>query len=137
MKRLEAGEIIADSDEHAGKPSPEPTDILLPQKLRLAPAERPYVVRLVRLLRDNYWASELVRQILEMEAGSRHQLTIKKIQNLLSEFDTIETLAHNAKKKGGRWCNHPILRAIRNDWTEIDDYIDECSIRNLIESAKS
>ena len=99
--------------------------------------ERVYCVRLVSLLRDSYWMAELVRQILDEESRCSRRWTIRSLRELLDNFDTIEALADNAQRLGPNWSNHPILRAIRNEWQEdeITDYIGERGIRRLIESA--
>ena len=98
--------------------------------------ERSYCVRLVRLLRDDYWISELLRQILDQESSSPYCWTLTELKALLDNFDTIEALVKNAKRLGHNWSNHPILRAIREEWGEIEDYKNERSIRELVESAR-
>jgi hypothetical protein len=99
--------------------------------------ERAYAVRLIRLLRDNYWMAELVRQILDQESKTRWNWTIKSLKELLDNFSTIEALADNARRLGNNWSNHPILRAVREQWgdDEIADYQGERRIQRLIESA--
>jgi hypothetical protein len=101
--------------------------------------ERAYCIRLLRLLRDNYWMAELIRQILDKEARSRYQWTIKGLTALLENFGGIEALASNAQRLGCDWSNHPILRAIRAEWgdEEIQDYKGELRVKALIESAHS
>ena len=103
--------------------------------LGCTPDERAWCARLVRLLRDKYWVAEFVRQVLAKEASTRHELTTKYMRGLLDNFDTIETLTSNAKRLGQTWSDHPILRAIRDEWQEIQEYQDERTIRDLIESA--
>ena len=100
--------------------------------------ERAYCVGLVRLLRDDYWMAEFVRQILDKESKSKWQWTIKNANALLDNFDTVETLAGNAQNLGQNWSNHPILRAIRKEWEddEIVDYLSDKRVRGLIESAQ-
>jgi hypothetical protein len=136
ITHLQSGAIIpvgaGDSDAQAAAPS----TLCMPRSIRLSEDERAYVACLVRLLRDNYWVSELVRQILTMESKATHQLTIKKLTALLDDFSTVEALASNARRLGNNWSNHPILRAIREEWPEIESYKDECAIRALVESAK-
>jgi hypothetical protein len=99
--------------------------------------ERVYCVRLISLLRDDYWMAELVRQILDEEARATRRWTIRSLRELLDNFDTIEALADNAQRFGLNWSNHPILRAIRKEWQEdeIGNYVGERGIRRLIESA--
>jgi len=92
-------------------------------------------VRLVRLLRDKYWVAEFVRQVLTKEASADHSLTIKNMSKLLKQFDTIEKLAAKAQYLGEAWSDHPILRAVREEWLDIQDYKGELAIRKLIESA--
>ena len=100
------------------------------------PDERAMCVRLVRLLRDNYWVSELVRQILKKEAETPNLLAVAELRKLLDDFSTIEALADNAQKLGNNWSDHPILRAIRDEWEEINEYKSERAIDRLIKSAR-
>ena len=103
--------------------------------LGCTPEERAWCVRLVRLLRDKYWVTEFVRQVLTKEASADHSLTIKNMSKLLKQFDTIEKLAAKAQCLGEAWSDHPILRAVREEWLDIQDYKGELAIRKLIESA--
>ena len=93
------------------------------------------MARQVRLLRDDYWVSELVRQILTMESQTTNQLTIKQLTELLNNFSTMEALAGNAQTLGANWSDHPILRAIRDEWEEIDEYKSQSAIRRIVDSA--
>ncbi|HEY3455439.1 MAG TPA: hypothetical protein VGK64_12615 [Bryobacteraceae bacterium] len=102
------------------------------------PDERCYCVRLIRLLRDDYWMAELVRQILDKEAQSKYGWGIKDLRKLIDNFDVIEALADNAQRLGHNWSNHPILRAIRQEWggdDEIEKYKSDRRIQRLIDSA--
>ena len=99
--------------------------------------ERAYCVGLVRLLRENYWLTEVVRQILDQEAQSKLNWSIKRLRQLLDNFSTLDTLAANAAKIGNNWSHHPVLKAVRDEFgdREIHDYRSDEKIRLLIESA--
>jgi hypothetical protein len=134
LAALQTGEVVSLPATDAKSVS-ECLAVQLPRTMKISEDERAYVARLVRLLRENYWVAELVRQILDMEARVRHQITIKKIQHLLEEFSTLEGLARNARILGQSWSNHPIMKAIREEWPDVASYKDECEIRRLVESA--
>jgi len=123
MKQEEAGQAETES----------PSDFLA----GCTPDERSYCVRLVRVLRDNYWITTLVTAILDKEATNKNQISMKWLTQLLKDLDNIEQQAYNAQRLGNNWSNHPILRAIRKEWgdQEIAEYQSERRIAELIESA--
>lgn len=97
--------------------------------------ERALCTRVIRLNRENYWLASLMRQILQLDAANRKRVNIEDIRALLNNFDTIDTLATNARKLGPIWSDNPVLKAIRDNWAEIDEYKDSCDLRRIIESA--
>jgi hypothetical protein len=135
IEDLKTGKIAIKHDSAEGPNAPA-MEVKLPRSIRLSADERAQVARLIRLLRDNYWVGELIRQILAMESQTRHQLTIKTIAKLLDNFDTIEALANNARQLGANWSNHPILKAIRDEREDIQDYQNERTIQALVDSAE-
>lgn len=54
------------------------------------PDERSYCVRLVRLLRYNYWVTTLVTAILDKEAQNKHHISMKWMKQLLDDIENIE-----------------------------------------------
>ena len=99
--------------------------------------ERAYCVSLIRLLRETYWLALALRHILDQEALSKYQWTVKKLKDMLDEFATLDVLAQNASRLGNRWSDHPVLRAVRKEFgdDEISDYKSDLLIQALIESA--
>jgi hypothetical protein len=98
--------------------------------------ERAYCVRLIRLLRDKYWVTEFVREILDRESRSRWNWTVELAKKSLANYETLEALASNARRIGNTWSNHPVLRAVRREFdNEIADYMDDRRVRDLIASA--
>jgi hypothetical protein len=130
-------QIIAAAPRKSKATTPAAIEIKLPKTIQVSDEERVWVVRLIRLLRDDYWATELVRQILSEESQNTSRLSIKDVFELLKNMEIIETLASNAIKLGNNWSNHPVLKAIRKEWPddEICEYKSQRAVRQLIESA--
>ena len=114
----------------------EQTDFLIGCSLD----ERADAVRLVRLLRSNYWLANFVRQILTMEAECPFQVPLEKVQKQLDKMAVLEDLIGRVQFIGrgkNYFQSHPAVRAIMEEWgDEIFQYKSDQDIRELIESAK-
>jgi hypothetical protein len=103
--------------------------------------ERSDAVRLIRLIRTNYWLSNFARQILRMEADSPTQVTIDKVQKQLDRLAVIEDLIgrvqHIGRNPDNYFQDHPAVRAVLEEWgDEIFQYKSDCGINNTIDAAK-
>ena len=103
--------------------------------------ERADAVRLVRLLRSNYWLANFARQVLRLEADHPSQVPIEKVQRQLDNIATIEDLVGRVqfigRQRNNYFQSHPAVRAVVEEWgDEIFQYKSDQDIRELIESAK-
>jgi hypothetical protein len=105
--------------------------------------ERAYAVRLVRLLRTNYWFSHFMLHMLRLEADSPFQVTFRKVRDQLRYLEGVEDLLERVKYVSQRSTNyfydHPAFKAVRDEWggdAELAAYKNESEIRQLVTSAQ-
>lgn len=137
---LESGDAVALPATPAADAVPAKTSeapgIRLPRNMKLSDDERTYVARLVRLLRSNYWLSHFARILLQADTDCPDMVSIKQAHALLDGEEAVEQWIDKIKAyKRGPWGDHPAIKAVADEWDEIDDYRSDQGIRKLIESA--
>ncbi len=79
-------------------------------------SERAAAVRLVRILRTNYWFSNLMEQLLRLEADNPFQVTIEAVRKQIDGLESIETLVKKIQfigsSPGNYFRDHPAVRAV-------------------------
>lgn len=79
-----------------------------------------------------------MKNILRLDSRSPNLVPISEVEDQLKTQQSIEDLVRKIQFVGktGWYRDHPVFKAVAEEWDDVYEYKSDSSIRELIESAK-